>query len=512
MRNHIPQNPRSHLRRPNSTRDDALDPSPVSPRFAPAIGERRISGDRARPSGLRSLKNSAYSRAQFLSLAARIGTALAAIVILLAPALWNRFPLLEYDTGGYLARWFEGYLVPSRSTVYGLFLVAGWPLDFWPVVFFQAAATVWILALVFRTHGLGERPFIFLPVIALLSATTALSWNASMLLTDIFAGLAVLALHLLVLKPDQLERWERIAMVGFVAFATATHSATFLMLLGLAVVALLVSFIDRTRVPRFAAARAAVAIALGAVTLLTANYVVARRIVWTPGGYGIVFGRMLEDGIVARYLEEHCPDPRFKLCSFRRELPATADEFLWGEESVFNDLGRFDGLGDEMRAIVLESLVAYPLTQVKTAFAAAAKQLIKVKTGEGVIVEIWHTYGMIDMYVPSVLPAMRAARQQHGDLHFEAINAVHVPIALAGTALLPFLILLGLWRRSDADLGLLAATAALAIVMNAFVCGPLSNAHDRYGARIAWLAPFVIALVPLRRFSLAASVRPQFAR
>ena len=53
----------------------------------------------------------------------RFGAALAATLVLLAPAIWNRFPLLQYDTGGYLARWFEGYLVPSRSTVYGLFLM-----------------------------------------------------------------------------------------------------------------------------------------------------------------------------------------------------------------------------------------------------------------------------------------------------------------------------------------------------------------------------------------------------
>ena len=53
----------------------------------------------------------------------RFGGALAATLVLLAPAIWNRFPLLQYDTGGYLARWYEGYLVPSRSTVYGLFLM-----------------------------------------------------------------------------------------------------------------------------------------------------------------------------------------------------------------------------------------------------------------------------------------------------------------------------------------------------------------------------------------------------
>src|ERR1700753_1127478 len=42
--------------------------------------------------------------------------AIAIPVLLLAPAIWNGYPLLQWDTGGYLARWDEGYLVPSRST------------------------------------------------------------------------------------------------------------------------------------------------------------------------------------------------------------------------------------------------------------------------------------------------------------------------------------------------------------------------------------------------------------
>ena len=30
----------------------------------------------------------------------------ASIALLMAPALWNGFPLLQWDTGGYLARWY----------------------------------------------------------------------------------------------------------------------------------------------------------------------------------------------------------------------------------------------------------------------------------------------------------------------------------------------------------------------------------------------------------------------
>ena len=440
-----------------------------------------------------------------MKFAVRAVAALAATLTLLAPAIWNGFPLLQYDTGGYLARWFEGYLVPSRSTVYGLFVVAGWPLDFWPVVALQAAATVWLLALVLRSYGFGERPWTLFGVVVGLSVATTLPWIAGILLTDIFAGLAVLALHLVVMRPETLGRNERIALVLFVAFSGATHSATLLVLAGLAVVAAAASLFDRRIVAPVGAMRAAAAVVLSAVMLLAANFALSGRLAWTPGGYGIVFARMLQDGIVKRYLDAHCGERHFKLCPYRNELPKTADAFLWGQ-GPFNTLGRFDGLGDEMRTIVLESLAEEPVMQLKAALAASARQLVSVATGEGVLTSILHSYGIMERYTPSVVPDMRAARQQHGELHFEALNAVQVPLALGAMAALPVFCWLGLRRRIYVDLALLAATVSLAILGNAVVCGALSNAHDRYGARLAWVPLLVSVLVALRRQEVEAAM------
>jgi hypothetical protein len=59
----------------------------------------------------------------------------------------------------------------------------------------QAAATVWVLNLVLRVHGFGKRPFALLGTVALLAIATSLPWLVDMLITDIFAGLSVLALH-----------------------------------------------------------------------------------------------------------------------------------------------------------------------------------------------------------------------------------------------------------------------------------------------------------------------------
>jgi hypothetical protein len=422
----------------------------------------------------------------------RIGAAIAATAMLLVPAIWNRFPLLQYDTGGYLARWFEGYLVPSRSTVYGLFLALFAHPDFWPIVIIQAALTVWVLTLTLRALGFGGRPLVLIGVTALLCVATTLPWLASILLTDIFAALAVIALHLLVFADDRLRRWERVALIALAAFAVATHSATFAVVL-----ALLVAAAAARGLLRIGAisgiARGAAALALGAAMLVAANFVTSGRLAWTPGGIALSFGRMLQDGIVARYLADRCPDPRLRLCAHRHELPTDADEFFWGE-SVFDRLGRFNGLGDEMATVVLESLRDYPALQAKMALLATARQLVRVDTGEGVVNTVWHTYAIVEQFTPSVAPAMRAARQQHGELGFAAINRIHAPVALLSMLLLIPIMILGHRRGSFAELGRLAATAALALLANALVCGVLANPHDRYGARLAWMAPLLVLL------------------
>ena len=447
----------------------------------------------------------------------RFGGALAATLVLLAPAIWNRFPLLQYDTGGYLARWYEGYLVPSRSTVYGLFLMLLSWANFWPVVIVQSLLTVWVLALTLRALGFGGRPWLLLGVTASLCAFTTLPWLTSILLTDIFAALPVLAIYLLVFGDDALRRAERLALVALIAFAVATHSATFAVLLALVLAAALAHGLFRLGTHRRSKngvaslayggiVRGGVALALGGFLLLSANYVTSGRFVWTPGGVALSFGRMLQDGIVARYLDEHCPDKRLRLCAHRHELPDDADVFFWsGDGSVFNRLGRFAGLGDEMALIAGESLRAYPAWQLQAAAVATLRQLVHVASGEGVVSTAWHTVGMVEKFTPHAAPGMFASRLQRGELDFTAINTIHKPVALAAMLLLVPLMVWGARRQSMTGLGRLAGTAACALFANAVVCGVFANPHDRYGARLVWLAPLVVGLAAVRLYEQSRS-------
>jgi hypothetical protein len=424
--------------------------------------------------------------------------AIAIPLLLIAPAIWNGYPLLQFDTGGYLARWYEGYLVPSRSTVFGLYLHFGQGSYFWINLGIQALATLWIVQLTLKVFGM-RTPLHIAAISLALIATTALPWLASMLLTDIFAGLAVLALFLIVLHDDKISSIEKWLLFAFTSFAAATHSATLGVLLGLCCAGWIVRPWLAARIPAIALVRGSLTVVAGAMMLLTANFALSGQFVWTPGGAGVAFGRMLQDGIVARYLNDHCPTIKLKLCPYRNELPATADAFLWGH-SMFNTLGRFKGLNDEMGFIALHSLAEYPAWHAEAAVAATAQQLVLVASGEGTTNWLGHTYGIIERYLPAQIGAMRAARQQHRDLDFTAINRVHVPVALGSVLALLAIAGHALWRHRLDDVTLLAATVSLALLGNAFICGVISGPHDRYGARLVWIATFVALIAAFRHF------------
>jgi hypothetical protein len=418
---------------------------------------------------------------------------------LLAPAIWNGYPLLQWDTGGYLARWYEGYLVPSRSTVFGLYLHFGEGSSFWFNLGIQALATLWILQMTLRVLGLLQ-PFRLIAISLALILATSLPWLASLLLTDVFAGLSVLALFILVLHGERISNIERCALFGFIAFSAATHSATLAVLLGLCCLGWIARPFLRERLAAAGLIQGSLSLVASAAMLLSANFVLSGQLAWTPGGYGVAFGRMLQDGIVARYLNDHCPQQKLKLCPYRNELPATADRFLWGS-GIFNDLGRFKGLGEEMEFIVRRSLAEYPAWQAEAALTGTAKQLVHVATGEGVNDWIGHTYGIIERFIPAQVKPMRAANQQRWQFDFTAINHLHVPVALASMLLLVIVFGRGVWRRRPDDLTLLAATVTFAVLGNAFICAVISGPHDRYGARLAWVATFVVLIAAARYFA-----------
>src|SRR5262245_25619272 len=209
--------------------------------------------------------------------------AIAIPVLLLAPAIWNGYPLLQYDTGGYLARWYEGYLVPSRSTVFGIYLHFGEGSSFWINLGIQALATFWILQLTLRVLGMGE-PLRLLGIGIMLMLTTTLPWLASMLLTDIFSGLSVLALYVLVLHGERISAIEKCALFAFVAFCASTHSATLAVLLGLCGLGFIAWLFQRESIRGAGLLQGALSLVAGDGMLVSGDFELSGEVAGASGG------------------------------------------------------------------------------------------------------------------------------------------------------------------------------------------------------------------------------------
>ncbi len=422
----------------------------------------------------------------------------AMLLTVMAPALWNGFPLIFPDTGGYLTRPIEGTLLMGRSALYGLFLYAGVPFSFWLNVLLQSALTVWLIVLTLRASALGGRPWLALGIVAMLTIGTSLPWLAGQLMPDILFPAAVLALYLLAFRSDQLAAWERIALVAVIAFAIPSHMAAAGMCVGVIAALWLLSRFKQLALPRPRLWLASGAVAAGIALCPVSNYAITGSFAFTPGGSSFLFGRLLEDGIVTRYLDERCPDPSLKLCALRGELPAEADGWLWGDDTPFYKLGGLTGFAAEQNEIIAATLMRYPLMHATSAITATLAQFAAFKT-EVSIHDNAPAIGTLRDSTPQLMPQLMSARQQNDQFSAAPLNLLHVPFAALAIGGLGVALI---WRRRlevAPELAALCLTVMLALAANAAICGIFSHPVDRYQSRLVPLAPFAIALLVARQ-------------
>jgi len=284
----------------------------------------------------------------------------------------------------------------------------------------------------------------------------------------------------------------------------ASHMSHVALGIGLALVILTARWIiPRRFVNKVTAGLPVLIVMLGIGAVPTANWLAAGQFGFTPGGQTFLFGRLVQDGIVARFLADRCPSPEYQLCGYLDRMPTTADDWIWRGDSPFIAIGGWEGGAPEMSRITRESLVAYPVEHLVSALAATWGQFIKLGTGDGIDRGLWHVRYTLEQYQPQLLPAYDAARQQRVGFEFTVLNLLHVPLAYGAVMALGFL---GWYfARRDSDLAVFIAFVLIALVGNAFICGAMSNPHERYQSRVVWLAVLCIILAG-QRILLARSI------
>ncbi len=424
------------------------------------------------------------------------------VAVLLAPALGNRFPLVFFDTGGYVNRVLEMNLLPGRSLFYGLFLwisSVGW-WSFYGPVLLQALFVVWQIHLMLRCHDLPAGPRATAAFCGGLGVVTGISWYTSQLMPDGLVAVVVLALWLLGFRWPRLAVFERAGLAAIALLGLLSHMSGLALAIGLVAVTLVarVALPGRSWKLQVHWLPPAAVVAAGLILMPVLHLALVGKAAYTPGGPAYLYGRLVQAGVAQRWLAEHCPVPGIKLCTLQDRIPDNGDKFLWGNESAFREIGEWSGAADaELGYLVKEALKAYPGDVLLTALSATAEQLVMVKTGDQ-LTEIHNDTRNVftNRLPPGASASFNAARQQRGELpvpFIGMVNRVHVPVAHLSALGLLLVIGWGL-RFGRHDLAVAAAFMLLALLGNAFICGALSNPHDRYQGRLAWLASLVVGM------------------
>jgi hypothetical protein len=421
-----------------------------------------------------------------------------AMALLCAPAIWNGFPLVHDDIGGYLERWPLRSLGHGRSVPYGLLLWITRTTWWIPTILLQSIVTVWTIDRALVVFGQRRSQWTVVQVVAGIAMTSGAAFFVSKIMPDAWAAPATISLHLLAWHSDRLRALERAVMIGIVVLAGAFHLTTLALLLTLSVLhGVAWAFAGRARGSPVGLLYASGAAWTALAALLTADFVVAGRFTVTPGGDVFLFARLTESGIVGQVLAAECPREDWLLCNFKNDLPRTANDFLWVDDSPLYKIGGWDDsrAKREIESIIVVSIRTCPLDHAESAIALAARQLVTVGIGNSMAgISSRHAPWTIGRYAPWLAHSYQSARQQRGDIDLTQLTQwVVSPLSIVALCALPLVAMFS-WRRGYCREAMLPIMVLVALLVNAAVCGVVSGPKERYQARVAWLSTFASIL------------------
>ena len=482
---------------------------------------------------------------------ARASVLLVGTALMLLPVLLNGGPFLYFDTASYLSRpdkaiglliealggyrlslfasigAFDGagfadltpeahpdYLVGGRSVFYGVVVwvsaAAGRP-EVMTVV--QAAATVTVLRLVWDLlpdQGTSRRTEAgFLMTIGLLAWATPAGFFAGLLMPDVFAPLAILAVALLVCAWTNVGRATRLGLVLLLAFSLATHTTHLLVAIG----TIGIGTVLRLAVPaarRCLSARglacclgaAGAAIAAGLTADIAAKELTGADMISRPH----LTAHLVDHGPGALWVARNCPGAgrtegegeMMAVCAFRDRIPTDWIAFLFSESPERGAFEATDAAPDLRRALSEEDL-AFALAVLRDDPVRTAgfliedflKQLVSVRYAD-VPLAGKALQDRIHVF-PASLAEDGGGRIAADTVLLSALSDVSEVTAAAGALalLLGFIVLLRNPEAAGRSVPLLwvSGTVVLGVVLNAAVCGMLASPYDRFQSRVIFLIP-----------------------
>ncbi|PWG03452.1 hypothetical protein DF286_11655 [Sphingosinicella humi] len=395
--------------------------------------------------------------------------------------------------------------VGARSPTYSLiFFIVTSNLTLWGVTALQALACSWLL---FALSGLTSPPFrvaAYWIMVAVLTAATPLSYFISFAMPDIFAGIGVLCLILLLLPRGQ-SRATRIGAWLLLVLSASFH-ATHVAILAAAglvgIAALAVSGSWKGSDKWIASAALIGGLILGA-SIGPAYQAAERSLIGHPiGAPPFVTARVLADGTGVDYLKEACRQPdRFALCDYQMPEAVDASSFLWapaeqGGGYTAADASTRARLRAEQTEFVLGTFASRPVGQLSASLRNWATQLVQIDVLEPIMdprtqesFRLFEIEGSLpgEAYVFPAEPALEVVRRLF--LIFSAFGLILIWVASRADRV---------GTEDRAAIATIIGIVLTAVLVNAAVCGAMSEPWPRYQARIIWIVPAALLLLTFR--------------
>ncbi len=421
---------------------------------------------------------------------------------LLIPAFYNGFPLATSDTGGYISNAFTLYLPIDRPVGYSVLVrMASLGLTLWGVVVAQALVlAALLLAVVHGALGSNYRRSWFAVLMLLTGLATSAGWTCSQLTPDIFTAMMMLALCILVFVPcGSPGRW---LLYVVVLGCMLVHNSNLLigLVLGLA---LLAYAWWRKRSQMKGAAFALLCIsALAWLSLSAMNAVTGRGFRPSSATHVFIMSRMVENGIAAEYLKDHCATEPSTLCPYKDHLPERQWGFMWDSSGPLYKAGGWQGTEGEYTRIIRKTLTTpkYLGMHITRNAQAALEELPLIYVGQEFSSFGIYTspYNAIARYYPQELTRHDNAREQKHTLGLEYWN-----VLIIGFELLVCIValVLSIRRPFSGRLRGMALFSILFILLNAAITVTFATVVARYEARVFWVLPFLATLSLIRRYT-----------
>ncbi len=413
--------------------------------------------------------------------------------LLLIPAFYNYYPLVNPDTGTYLASGFKPDTPIDRPITYGilvrLFSLNG--VSLWLAVFAQAYTCAWLIFKIVR-RLCDSAPFILksLLITLFLSVCSQLSWEVSQVQPDMYTSVAVLCIIAILAGEESSLDTILFYFIFFVSVAThLSHPLLFFgILAGL-------FFLKRmfTEKAHYGTINKKVLILLG--MSLASIAIMGSALSKSKHVYFV--GSLLEKGLLKKYLDVHCVEKKYQLCTYKDGLPDKSDDLLWDYGSVLYKMGGWSDTKKDFNAIIRDVLTepAY----LKLYVAATARQTFQqlgtfaIGIGNDAFTVGTNVNQCMAAYMPGEFAHFNAARQNKGALSVR-LNSANLFLAIVVVASLLVVLSLLLFQRRKLSPAMLMffIVSLVGILFNSMDCAAFGVVNDRYGSKTIWLLPFCV--------------------